>query len=35
MPMESKSFPWNEKVGGMSGNQMNISENCLYLGGFF
>lgn len=29
MPMKKtlkKSFPWNEKVGGMSGNQMSISK---------
>lgn len=31
---KSQSFPWNEKVGGKTGNQMSISENCLYLGGF-
>lgn len=32
---KSKSFSWNEKVGGKSGDQMSISENCLYLGDFF
>lgn len=29
---QKSKFPWNEEVGGMSGNQMSISENCWYLG---